>query len=343
MRYRKLGRTGLIVSEVCLGTNTFGGSGPMWSKLGALDQRSATAIVSAAHATGINFIDTADRYGDGESEQHVGQALRDLNIPRSSVVIATKAGGRMGASPNDAGLSRAHLWAAVDASLERLQSDYIDVYMLHFPDPATPLEETLHTLDDLVRAGKIRYIGCSNFPAWQIMKGIGIAEREHISRFEVLQTHWSVATRDVEREILPMAVDARVGIMVWGPLLGGLLTGKFNRAGTSGASGRTGGTVPHGVDPDKLWATVDVVTTIARSLEVPAARVALSWLLHKPAVTSVLFGARTPQQVSENVGAVDVKLSTEDLARLDAVSALTPLYDGVTQTAAAMADRMAFK
>jgi aryl-alcohol dehydrogenase-like predicted oxidoreductase len=343
MRYRKLGRTGLVVSELCLGTNTFGGSGPMWSNLGALDQRSAAEIIAAAHAAGVNFLDTADMYGAGESEQRVGQALRDLQIARSSVVIATKAGGRMGASPNDIGLSRAHLWSAVEASLRRLQTDYIDVFLLHFPDPATPLEETLRALDDLVRSGKIRYIGCSNYRAWEIMKGLGISERERISRFEVLETHWSVATRDMEREVLPMAIDARMGIMVYGPLLGGLLTGKFNRERTTGATGRSAGKVPPAVDADKLWATVDALGSIARRLEIPTSRVALSWLLHKPQVTSVLFGARSVAQLSENLGAVDVRLSAEDLAALDAIAAPTPLYDGITQVAMAMADRLALK
>ena len=342
MRYRRLGRAGLVVSELCLGTNTFGGRGPMWSAIGALDQPQANAVMKAAVEAGINLIDTADIYGGGESERRIGQALRDLNIPRSDVVIITKTAGRMEPGPNGMGLSRGHVLTAVEASLRRLGTDYIDLYLLHFPDPATPLEETLRALDDLVRAGKVRYIGCSNFRAWQAMKAIGISEREGLARFEILEMHWSAATRDVEREIVPMVTDCGVGILVWGPLLGGLLTGKFGRDGSGAGVGRTGGKVPPTIDRGRLFDTIDVLTEVARRREATVPQVALAWLLHKPAVTSVLFGARDARQVGDNIGAIDVRLSTDDLAALDAVAAPAPHHDGVTQVAPAMAERLAY-
>ena len=342
MRYRTVGRTGLVVSELCLGTNTFGGSGPLWSSIGALDQQQANGVMKAARDAGINFIDTADVYGGGESEQRIGLAMRELCIARSDLVIATKTGGRIGAGPNGIGLSRIHILESVEGSLRRLGTDYIDVYLLHFPDPATPLEETLRALDDLVHAGKVRYIGCSNYRAWEAMKGVGISEREHLARFELLEMHWSVATREAEREIVPMVADCKMGLMVWGPLLGGLLTGKFSRDGSGAGTGRTGGSVPPAIDRTKLFDTVDVLTAVARRHDVKVPQIALAWLLHKPVVTSVLFGARDRRQVSDNIGATDVRLTAEDLAELDAVAALAPNYDGVAQAAAAMTERLSY-
>jgi aryl-alcohol dehydrogenase-like predicted oxidoreductase len=342
MRYRKMGRTGLIVSELCLGTNTFGGSGSMWSAIGALDQPQATAVIKSALDAGINFIDTADIYGDGESEQRIAQALNELGVARADVVIMTKAGGRMGVGPNSVGLSRGHVLAAADESLRRLKTDYIDVYLLHFPDPAAPIEETLRALDHLVRAGKVRYVGCSNYPAWEAMKAVGISEREALARFEVVETHWSVATRDAEREIVPMARDCGADLLVWGPLLGGLLTGKYGRDGGGATTGRTGGNVPPSIDRNRLFDTVDALRSVAARHGASPSQIALAWLLHKPVVASVLFGAREPGQLVENLGAVDIRLGGEDLAVLDAVAAPVPLHDGVTQVAAAMRERMAF-
>jgi aryl-alcohol dehydrogenase-like predicted oxidoreductase len=342
MRYRRLGRTGLIVSELCLGTNTFGGSGPVWSAIGALDQSQANAVMKAALEAGINFIDTADMYAGGESEQRIGKAMRDLGVARSEVVIMTKTGGRTGAGPNAMGLSRVHVLAAVEDSLQRLGTDHLDIYLLHFPDPATRLEETLRALDDLVRAGKVRYIGVSNYRAWEAMKGIGISEREGLARFEVLETHWSVATREAERELVPMVIDCGMGLLVWGPLLGGLLTGKFARDGTGAGTGRTGGKVPPTIDRSKLFDTIDVLTAVARRHGVKVPQVALAWLLHKPAVSSVLFGVREASHVADNIGAINVRLTAEDLAVLDAVAAPAPVHDGVTQVGMSMADRLPF-
>jgi len=205
MRYRRLGRTGLLVSELCLGTNTFGGSGPPWDALGALDQPACNAVMRAAFDGGVNFLDTADIYGAGDSERRIGQGLRELGIDRSALVIASKVGGRTGSGINESGSSRAHLTRALDASLARLGTDYLDLLMLHFPDPATPLDETLSTLDDFVRAGRIRYIGCSNYPAWLTMQAVEISRAHAWARFAVQESHWSAATRDVERELVPMA------------------------------------------------------------------------------------------------------------------------------------------
>jgi aryl-alcohol dehydrogenase-like predicted oxidoreductase len=342
MRYRKLGRSGLVVSELCLGTNTFGGTGPLWSNLGALDQAAANAVMKTALEAGVNFIDTADVYGSGESEERIAQALRDLKIARADVVIATKVGGRMAPGPNGIGLSRAHIQDAAHQSLRRLGTDYIDLYLLHLPDPATSLEETLRALDDLVTSGKVRYIGCSNFHAWQVTQAIGISERYALARFEALETHWSAATREAERELVPMSIDCNLGILVWGPLLGGLLTGKFRRNDSAPGQGRTAGKVPSTIDRAKLFDVVETLEGLARRLEVTVSQVALAWLLHKPAVASVLFGARDPRQVADNLGAADVRLSPEDVASVDAAAGLPPLHDGITQVAQGMAERYAY-
>ena len=339
MRYRRLGGSGLLVSELCLGTNTFGGRGPVWERLGALDQAQANAVIKAAIDAGINFIDTADVYGAGESEDHVGRSLRDLGIPRSDLIIATKTGGRMGTTVNDQGQSRHHLLSAVEASLRRLHTDYLDVHMIHFPDPATPLEETLRALDDLVRAGKIRYLGCSNFHAWQVMKAAGISERESLERFQIMETHWSAATRDMEREVVPMSLDCGLGILAYGALLGGLLTGKFSRDGGGEGQGRTGGKVPPGVDRGKVFDVVDALINVAKRHKVAVSQVALAWLLKQPVVTSALFGARNPEQVNDNVGATEVDLSADDIAKINEAGQPVEPYDGIMQTKMAMAER----
>jgi len=327
MRHRRLGDTGLLVSELCLGTNTFGGGGSeIWRTFGALEQPQVDAVVGCALEGGINFLDTADVYAAGESELRVGQAMRNLRLDRADIVIATKAGGRTGQGINRAGASRAHLTRAVEDSLRRLQTDYVDLFMVHYFDPATPLHETLRALDDLVSSGKVRYIGCSNFTAWQIMKANGIAAREGLTRFEAVEVNWSVATRGVEREIAPMAADQKIGVMVWGALVGGLLSGKYRRDGAGAGQGRAGGEPPPVIDREMLFDVVEALTRIGAEKKASAAQVALAWLLHKPVVTSVLFGARTPEQVTENLGAADILLSDEEIEALDELGALTPDY-----------------
>jgi aryl-alcohol dehydrogenase-like predicted oxidoreductase len=329
MKYRQLGRTGLLVSRMSLGTNTFGGAeSERWAKLGGLDRKSATAIVAACVEAGVNLIDTADVYGFGESETRVGEALRDLKLKRSEVVIVTKVGLRMGPKPNEVGLSRAHITASLEASLKRLGTDHVDIYMMHRFDPLTPLEESLRAIDDLVRAGKVRYVGCSNFSAWHVMKGLGISAREALARFEVLESHYSLATRDLEREVVPMLESEQVGLMVWGPLLGGFLTGKYRRDGTGPDGTRLAGKPNAPVDVERVHDIIDVARKVAAGKGVPVGHVALAWLLHRPAVTSVVVGARTAAQIQENLGALEVALAPEDLALLDKASALTPEYPG---------------
>ena len=328
MRYKRIGNTGLAVSELCLGTNTFGGADQeFWKTLGGLDQDKVNAIVARAHEAGINFIDTADTYSNGESEQRVGQAIQDLKLRRDELVIATKIGGRVGPAPNAAGSSRSHILAAVEGSLRRLKVEYLDICMLHYFDPATPLEESLRTLDRLVQDGKVRYLGCSNFAAWETMKALGICAREGLERFEVIESHWSIATRELEREIVPLARDQKLGLLVWGPLLGGLLTGKFSRDSAGGAGeSRSVGQVPSVLNRDRLFDVIDTLRSVANSRGVSPGQIALAWLLHQPAVTSVLFGSRTVAQLSDNVRAAEIKLSAEDLQTLDQATALTPDY-----------------
>jgi aryl-alcohol dehydrogenase-like predicted oxidoreductase len=326
LRLRRLGRTGLLVSELCLGTNTFGGGDTeIGRQLGGLDQAAATAVIARAVEAGVNFIDTADAYAAGESEQLIGAAIRELKIDRAEIVIGTKAGIRSGPGANRIGASRAHLIRALDASLHRLGTDYVDLYMIHIFDPATPLEETLRTLDAQVKAGKIRYIGCSNFAAWQVMKALGVSAREGLERFEVIEAQWSAASRGLEREVAPMARDQEIGVLVWGALLGGLLSGKFTREGGGGGQGRTGGNTPPVLSREQVFDVVDTLRTVAARRGTTVAQAALAWVLAQKPVTSVLFGARTPDQVAENVKATDVSLDEDDIALINGAGA--PVLD----------------
>jgi len=327
MRYRKLGRSGLLVSELCLGTNTFGGGGDaFWKNLGGLDQATVNAVIARAVEGGVNFLDTADAYSMGESEIAVGKALKELKLDRGDVVVCTKGGMTLGANPNNGGASRGHMIRACENSLRRLGTDYVDLYMLHVFDPVTPLDETLRALDDLVRAGKVRYVGCSNLYAWEVMKSLCVSERENLARFEVVESHWSIATREVEREILPLARAEQVGIMAWGPLLGGVLTGKYRRDGASDQPGRFGGQISPLLDAGKVHDILDVMREIASAHDATPADIALAFLLHDKVTTSVIFGATRPEQVAANLKASGLVLSDEEYRRLDAVSALTPEY-----------------
>jgi aryl-alcohol dehydrogenase-like predicted oxidoreductase len=329
MRYLPLGRTGLFVSELCLGTMTFGGSGEtMWAKIGQLQQSEAERLVGQSLDAGINFIDTANVYAGGASEQLTGQALKNLKVPREDVIVATKVFGEMGKGPNARGASRGHIMDAVKASLKRLQLDHIDLYQIHAFDPATPIEETVRALDDLVRQGHVRYVGVSNWPAWQIVKALGIAERHGLTRFESLQAYYTIAGRDLEREIVPMLRSEGLGLMVWSPLAGGLLSGKYGREqkGEEG-SRRTAFDFPP-VEKERAWDVVDAMRPIAQARGVSVAQVALAWLLHQPAVTSVIVGAKKPEQLADNIAATNVKLTGEELATLDEVSRLPAEYPG---------------
>lgn len=326
MRYKQLGRTGLIVSELCLGTMTFGGDEGMWGRIGQLQQDEADTLVKAALDAGINFIDTANIYAGGRSEQILGRALRNLGINRSEVVIATKVLGRMHAGPNGAGASRGHIFDQVEASLKRLQTDHIDLYQIHGVDAQTPIEETIEALDSLVRRGIVRYVGVSNWAAWQVARAQGIAERRGQTRLASLQAYYTLVGRDLERDIVPMLASEGVGLMVWSPLAGGFLSGKYHR-GAANEGRRAGFDFPP-VDMDRGYAVVDELRRISEASGHSVAQLSLAWLLHQPAVTSVIVGARRIEQLRDNLGATDVTLSAEDLAALDAASKLTPEYPG---------------
>ena len=328
MRHRPLGRTGLFVSELCLGTMTFGGADGIWAKIGDLQQSDAERLVGQALDSGINFIDTADVYSGGASEQITGQALKNLQVPRDQVVIATKVFGETGAGPNARGLTRSHILDGVKASLKRMQLDHIDLYQLHGFDPATPVEETLRALDQLVRHGHVRYIGVSNWAAWQIAKALGVSERLGLARFESLQAYYTVASRDLERELIPMLRSEGVGLMVWSPLAGGLLSGKYAREQQAEAGSRRIAFDFPLVNKERAGDCVDAMRPIAQAHGVSVAQVALGWLLHQPQVTSVIVGARRAEQLTDNIGATKVRLGADELARLDSVSRLAPEYPG---------------
>ncbi len=329
MRMKKLGNTGLVVSEICLGTMTFGGeSQGIWAAIGQLDQSAVTAIVRTAIERGVNFIDTANVYHAGRSETLTGQALKTLGVARDSVVVATKVLGRMGAGANQAGLSRAHILHAVDESLKRLQLDYIDLYQIHGRDPLTPLEETLGALNDCVRAGKVRYLGLCNLSAWEITKSLWIAQREGYARFESVQAYYTLAGRDLEREIVPLARDQNLAILPWSPLAGGLLSGKFTRDGKGPQGARRLAFDFPPVDRDRVFNCIDAMRPIADAHGASVARVALAYLLHKPHVTSVIIGAKNGEQLTDNIAATELRLSDEEISTLDKVSALPAEYPG---------------
>jgi len=322
MHYQLLGRTGLYVSKLCLGTMTFGGEG-FWEVIGQLGQDAATRMVDRCLAAGINFIDTANIYSFGESERLLGEALKGK---RDRVVLATKVRGRMSEEPNAVGLSRRHIFAQIEGSLKRLQTDYLDFYLIHGYDALTPFEETLQALDDLVRQGKVRYIGASNLAAWQLMKALGVSAHRGLVRFEVLQAYYSVAGRDLERELVPLLQDQQLGLMVWSPLAGGLLSGKFRRTGEGPQGARRATFDFPPVDRKRLFDVVDVMRPIAKEHAVSVANVALAWLLHQQAVTSVVIGAKTLEQLEDNLNAVDLALSDAELRLLDEVSQLPSEY-----------------
>lgn len=326
MKYNLLGNTGLKVSELCLGTMTFGGQG-MWTAIGALPQDEANELVKQSVDAGINFIDTANVYSEGLSEMMTGQAIRDLGLKRDDLVIATKVRGTIGTGINNSGLTRKHILQQANESLTRLNMDYIDLYQIHGFDPLTPIEETLEALDSLVKSGKVCYIGCSNLAAWQIMKALGISAQQHLAKFVSLQAYYTVAGRDLEREVVPMLLDQKVGLMVWSPLAGGFLSGKYTREANAEEGRRVNFDFPP-VNKDKAFDIIDVMQGIAVAKDVTVAQVALGWLLHQPVVTSVIIGAKRPEQLQDNLKAVDLKLTTDELAQLEAVSKLSPEYPG---------------
>ena len=326
MRYNRLGHTGLFVSELCLGTMTFGGTEGMWKAIGTLQQDEADALLRTAIDAGINFIDTADVYAAGVSETMVGQGLRNLGINRQEIVVATKGFGQMHDGPNGRGASRYHLIDACKASLKRLQLDHIDLYQVHGFDVATPIEETLEALETLVRHGHVRYVGVSNWAAWQVAKAQGIAAQRGLSPIASLQAYYTLVGRDLERDIVPMLRSENIGLMVWSPLAGGLLSGKYDRAG--GGEGRLKAFDFPPIDRERGFDVIDVLREIAGVKGGSVAQVALAWLLHQRVVSSVIVGAKRLEQLADNLGAVDIVLTADDLARLDTVSALPREYPG---------------
>jgi aryl-alcohol dehydrogenase-like predicted oxidoreductase len=324
MDYRQLGRSGLRVSALTLGTMTFGGGG-RFGLVGSTDAEGARRHVDMSIDVGINMIDTADVYSAGASEELVGKAIEGR---RDDLLIATKARMSMGPGPNDAGLSRHHLIRSCEASLRRLGTDYIDLYQVHEWDGQTPMEETLTALDDLVRSGKVRYIGCSNFAGWQLAKALGISDRLHLERYVSQQIYYSLQSRDAEYELVPSALDGGVGILVWSPLAGGLLSGKYRRdqQGPEGSRHLTDWGEPPVRDPDQTYDTIDVLVEIGEAHGVSAAQVALAWTLGRPGISSVVVGARTDEQLADNLGAADLELSDEEVARLEEVSRPPLIY-----------------
>ncbi len=322
MKYEPFGNTGLFVSRLCLGTMTFAGKG-YWEVIGTLGQETANRMVDRCLEAGINFFDTANIYSFGESERMLGDALKGK---RDQVVLATKVQGRMGDGPNQSGLSRKHIFDQVHGSLKRLQTDYIDLYQIHGYDSFTPLEETLRALDDLVHQGKVRCIGASNLAAWQLMKAIGISERLHISRFASLQAYYTIAGRDLERELAPLLRDQGLALMVWSPLAGGFLSGKFTPSGSATEDARRAKFDFPPVDKDRAFNVIDVMRPIAERRNVSVANIALAWLLHQDVVTSVIIGAKSISQLDDNLNAVNIELDAEELRQLDEISRLPQEY-----------------
>ena len=322
MKYRRLGCTGVYVSELCLGAMTFGGTG-IFEAIGGLGQPEADALVHRSLDAGINFFDTANVYSVGQSEELLGKAL---GARRSDVIVATKVRGRMGEGPNEIGLSRVHIMQQCDASLRRLGTDYIDLYQIHGHDPVTDIAETLLALTDLVRTGKVRYIGCSNLTAWQLMKSLGISRQHGLAEFISTQSYYSIAGRELEREMLPLVEDQGLAVLPWSPLAGGFLTGKFTRDHETDPNARRVTFDFPPIDKNRGFDIVDVMAEVATAHRVSVAQIALAWLLHRPGVTSVIIGAKRLDQLDDNLNSVTVSLSDQELDRLNSVSALPVEY-----------------
>ena len=329
MRYNRFGNTGLVVSELCLGAMTFGTKPGRFGHIHGLDQEASTALVKQAVDAGINFIDTANVYTAGQSEEFVGGALKALGIRRSDIVVATKAMGAMGEGPNDSGTGRKHLLDQIDASLARLQLDHVDLYQIHGWDPVTPMEEALGALNDIVRSGRARYVGVSNWAAWQIVKALGISERRGFAKFVSLQAYYTVAGRDLERELAPMLLSEGLGLMVWSPLAGGLLSGKYNLSadGHEGEGRRASFDFPP-VDLARAAPSVEARRAMADRRGVTVAQIALAWLLYQPVVSTVIVGAKRADQLADNIAACEVELEAGELEELDRLSALPREYPG---------------
>ncbi len=325
MKYNFLGNTGLVVSELCFGTMTFGGKG-YWEAIGKIQQKEVNDLMKVVVDSGINFIDTANVYSFGESEKLLGQSIKDIGVNRNELVIATKVRGRMGEGVNDMGLSRYHIFQSVDDSLKRLQLDHIDMLYVHGVDPKTSVEEIVRTLNDIVLTGKVRYIAICNWPAWMVMKAIGIAEKHGWNKFVGLQYFYSLSGRDIEREILPLAADQNLAVMPWSPLAGGFLSGKFTRnTEATGNSRRDTFDFPP-INKERTYDIVDVIAEIGQQHGVSIAEVALAWVRQQQGVTSTIIGAKNVDQLNANIKSTELLLTTDDLKKIDEVSALPREY-----------------
>jgi aryl-alcohol dehydrogenase-like predicted oxidoreductase len=307
---------------------TFSTAEGMWKSIAGVEQNLADQLLKRSFDAGVNFVDTADVYTNGESEKTLAKAISNVGIARKDIVIATKAFGRTGPGRNDVGASRGHIMDAAEASLKRLQTDYIDLYQIHAADTVTPVDETLRALDNLVSQGKVRYIGCSNWYAWQLMKALGISEAKSLAKLDTLQAYYSIAGRDLEREIVPLLKDQGTGLLVWSPLAGGLLSGKYSRENQKPEDSRRSAFDFPLVDKERTWRILDILRPIAQARNTGVATIALAWVLAKPFVTSVIIGAKRIEQVEQNLAAVDVDLTPEEIKQLDEVSALPPEYPG---------------
>jgi len=324
---RKFGNSGLFVSELSFGAMTFGGTEGLWGQVGKLGQDEADLLVKAALEAGINLFDTANIYANGRSEEILGQAFKNLGVHRDDVVIATKVHGAMGTGPNRRGASRGHIMSEVRSSLRRLKVDHIDLYQLHGFDRHTPMEETLEALDTLVRAGDVRYLGLSNWAAWQIMKAVGIAAHRQLAPITSLQAYYTLVGRDLEREIVPMLTSEKVGLMVWSPLAGGYLSGKYSAGGNSTGGRQTELDFPP-INRTRGEPLIAVLKAVAAKHDRRPAQIAIAWLLQQPVVSTVLIGAKRIDQLQENIQATDITLDEQDMAELDAVSRLPIEYPG---------------
>ncbi len=327
MKMRKLGGSGLFVSELSFGAMTFGGTDGLWGQVGRLGQDDADALIQAALEAGINTFDTADVYAHGRSEEILGRALKTAGVSRDDVVIATKGFSAMGEGPNRRGASRRHLIGACRASLQRLGLEHIDLYQVHGFDASTPIEETLEALDTLVRAGDVRYVGLSNWAAWQIMKAIGISQARNLAPVTSLQAYYTLVGRDLEREIVPLLTSERVGLMVWSPLAGGYLTGKYSGGGDATGGRQTELDFPP-IDRVRGEPLIETLRGVAAKHGRPPAQIAIAWLLHQPVVSTVIVGAKRVEQLKDNVRSTEVRLDAEDLTALDKVSRLPIEYPG---------------
>jgi aryl-alcohol dehydrogenase-like predicted oxidoreductase len=327
MKYNFLGNTGLVVSELCFGTMTFGGKG-YWEAIGKVQQKEVNDLMKVVVDSGINFIDTANVYSYGESEKLLGQSIKDLGFNRHDLVIATKVRSRMGEGLNNVGLSRYHIFQSVDESLARLQLDHIDILYVHGVDPKTPIEEIMRSLNDIVQTGKVRYIAVCNWPAWMVMKALGIAEKNGWHKFVGMQYFYSLAGRDIEREILPLAADQNLAVMPWSPLAGGFMSGKFTRHNEKAGDSRRDTFDFPPVNKEKAYDIIDVMAEIGKEHKVSVAEIALAWVRHQKGITSTIIGAKKVDQLNDNIKSTEVQLSVDDLKKIDEVSALPPEYPG---------------